>query len=83
MAVKKRSEPPQKREDSHEHGRKRGPKALEGPRFPDSVDLSHDQAQVESGGVDDQPLEDIVVTADVDPAHSAGVEHVREGPFDQ
>ena len=49
---------------------------------PAPSNLSHEEAQIEGADMDQQALEDVASTAQVQASHSAGVIHVGEGPFD-
>jgi len=44
--------------------------------------MPHQEPEIERACVDDQPLEDILMPAQVDPAEPAGVIDMRKGPFD-
>jgi hypothetical protein len=56
---------------------------LESPGGPDTDRGTHHQAQVEAGGVNQQPLQDVGVTAEVSASHTPGFVQVREGALDQ
>jgi len=55
----------------------------EAPRRARSEQLSHEEAQIEGADMDQQALEDVALTAQVQASHSAGVIHVGEGLFDE
>ena len=56
---------------------------LETTRRPRPEERAHQQAEIEPAGMDQQPLEDVGVTAQVGAAHTPGVVEVRERAFDQ
>jgi len=79
-----------------EHAKKRGAKifaeiagygataeVLETTRRPHPEDRAQQQAEIEGAGMDQQPLEDVGVTAQVGTAHAPGVIEMRERAFDQ
>lgn len=45
--------------------------------------LSHEEAEIEATGVDQQPLQDVGVAAEVHAAHAAGVVDMSEGAFEE
>ena len=51
------------------------------PRRAGAEQLAEDQAQIESSHVDQLPLEDVVVLAQMRAPHAAGVVAVREAAF--
>jgi hypothetical protein len=59
------------------------PTDLETTRRPHREDRAQQQAEIEPAGMDQQPLEDVRVTAQVGAAHTPGVIEVRERAFDQ
>jgi hypothetical protein len=51
--------------------------ALQAPRCANAHQVSHQKAQIERADVDQEPLEDVVVTAQVYAPHAAGFVHMR------
>jgi hypothetical protein len=45
--------------------------------------LSHEEPQIEGADTNQQALEDVAPTAQVQASHNNGVTHVGEGPFDE
>src|ERR687888_1450073 len=56
--------------------------SLEAARCADAEDRAHQQPEVEPPGMDQQPLEDVLVTAQVRTAHAARVIEMGERAFD-
>jgi len=68
----------------HEEGSPKGGRsALETPGFADSEALSHEESQVESGDVEKRALCDVLVTAKMRAAHTAGLQRVGKAPLDE
>ena len=61
----------------------RGDASLQPAWRADADQLPHEQAEIEAASVNQQPLQDVWVTAKVGPSHAAGLIHVREGTFQQ
>src|SRR5260370_18947328 len=55
---------------------------LEAARCADAEDRADQEPEIEPTGMDQQPLEDVLVTAQMRAAHAAGVIDMRERPFD-
>src|SRR5207249_696175 len=60
----------------------RRPAALKAPWRPAPERMPHQEYEIERARVDDQPLEDVRMPAQVDPAQPAGVIDVRKRPLD-
>ena len=56
---------------------------LQAPRRAHAEARPHQQAQVEPADVHQEPLEDVLMPAQVRPPHRPGLKRVREGPFEQ
>ena len=63
--------------------KKLGEEPREAPRRPVAERLAHDEAQIESTDVDEQPLEDVLTMAQMDTTHCACLQTVSEGSFQQ
>ena len=50
---------------------------------PRSDQIPHQEAEIESGHVDEQPLDDVLMTSQVSPSHSAAAEVVSERSFEK
>jgi hypothetical protein len=61
----------------------RPPKSCRPRGRPRLEERAHEQAEIEPAGMDQQPLEDVGVTAQVGAAHTPCVIEVRERAFDQ
>ena len=60
--------------------REKGPEtALQASRRPDSRRLTHQQPEVEGAAVNEQPFEDVLVTAKMSAPHPSGSVEVGEG----
>src|SRR5262249_58006406 len=68
--------------DVHKRSDKRRHTALEATRRADAEQPPHDQAEIESAGVDKHALEDIRRAAQMRPAHATSVIGVGEAAFD-
>ena len=55
--------------------------ALEAPRRSVSRQFPHYEAQVERAGMNEQPLDDVVVTPQVSSSHAAGFIHMSKTSF--
>ena len=53
--------------------------ALQAARRADADQLPHEEAEIEAAGVDQQPLQNVRVPAEVHAAHPAGLVEMREG----
>src|SRR5690606_23373635 len=51
---------------------------LQPPRLRHTVELPHDDGQIQSGAVNDEPLGDVLTAAQVQSSHGTGLVHVRE-----
>src|SRR6059058_3986450 len=60
----------------------RPPVALKASWRPAPEHVPHQEPEIEGARVDDQPLEDVRMPAQMDPAQPAGVIDVRKRPFD-
>src|ERR1039458_10533250 len=56
---------------------------LQPPGLADSYQLPHDQSQVETTSVDQQPLQDVVPSFQMHASHAAGFVHVGHTAFRQ
>ena len=68
--------------DSLDHRLKQYIEVLETSGCPRATDLPHQEAEIVSGYVGDQTLEDVLVSAQVDTAHPPGVIIMCEPSFD-
>src|ERR1700730_10909186 len=57
--------------------------ALEGPWSADAEEAPHPETEIERAGMHEQPLQDILVAADVHATQSTAVVEMRTGPFEQ
>src|SRR5882672_6657002 len=64
------------------HHETRTATALKTPRRPSPDHVPHQEAEVERAGVDDEPLHDVLMAAQVGAAKPAGVIDVRKGALD-
>src|SRR4051795_252531 len=62
-----------------DHGRQA---ALEPSRRAHADQLTHDEAEIEASGMNQQALQDVRVPTQMRPPHPARVIDMREGPFD-
>lgn len=72
------SEPRQARSEPMDHAENSPNDPLEGPRRPDSKERPQQEAQIEGAAVDEEPLENVLVSSKVRSAHSSRFVHVRE-----
>ena len=56
--------------------------ALETPRRPDARQLPHQQPEIEAADVHEQPLQDVVVSAQMHPPHPPGLVEMRVGALE-
>src|SRR5437867_3823850 len=77
-----RSERGEERVQSQPQHNTRRPAALKAPWRPAPERMPHQESEIERARVDDQPLEDVRMPAQVDPAQPAGVIDVRKRPLD-
>ena len=61
---------------------KRRGAALEASRRADADELSHQETKVQRAGLQERPLENVLVTAQVHTPHAARPIEMREGPFE-
>src|SRR5678815_6154869 len=57
--------------------------ALQAARRADAEDLTHDEPKIEATGMNQQPLQDVRVTAQMGATHPPRVIDMREGAFDR
>mgnify|MGYP001612181505 CR=1 FL=1 len=69
-------------EERDEHGDECGQPALEAPRFAVSEASTHHESQIEPGDMDQDALQNVLVSAQMRAPHPARVERVRKRSFD-
>ena len=67
--------------DQRLHQRRRA--ALEAPRRADARQVRHEQPEIDAADLDEQPLQNVGMPAQMDAAHPAGLIEMRVGPFQQ
>ena len=64
-----------------ESAESRDESALEAARRADADQVPHEKPQIEAAGMNQQPLADVRVSAEVHAAHPTGFKEMSEGPF--
>src|SRR2546427_12914172 len=59
-----------------------GPVSLQPSRRATPECFAHEQTEIERAGMDEQPLQDVLMSPQVRAPESTGVVHVGEGPLD-
>src|SRR5688572_24360405 len=65
-----------------ERGEDRGEASLQPAWRADADQLPHEETEIEAAGVDQHSLPNVRVSAEIQPAHPAGLIEMREGPFE-
>src|SRR5207244_2023312 len=65
-----------------DEGQHRRQPPLQTARRPESDQLTHDEPKIEAAGMNQQPLEDVLMTTQMRAAHAARVVDVRERALD-
>ena len=70
-----------KANEAPDKGKKRCRAPLKAARRAHAKEDTHQQSEIEAAGVNQQPLPNVRVAAEVHAAHAAGLIQMREGPF--
>ena len=72
---------PETSRQCQQRGDDRDEPPLQPSRRADADQLSHQQPEIETAGVNQQPLQNVGVSAQVHASHAAGLVEMREGPL--
>ena len=72
---------PERRDPREQRRHDRAETPLEASWRADADELPHEEAEIETGRVDQQSLEDVRMPAKVQATHAAGFVEMREGPL--
>ena len=73
--------PPERATDYEKGTESRGQATLQAARRPNTDQLSHEQPEIEATDVNQEPLQNVRVPAEVHATHATGLVEMREGSF--